>query len=865
MGWFSRLANILRPQDLRDDIDEELQYHIDARISDNLAAGMSVEEARQDALRRFGGKSVMLEKSRDADVVLWFETILQDVRYGLRSLRAGPGVTSVALISLTLALGANTAIFSVVNAVLLRALPFQDPSRIAVLGMTSTLNGSHMTVSPLDFEDWKTSSRSFERMAGYREADAAYILDGETGWLEFAWVHGDFFPLFGRKPVLGRTFGAGDDAHEVVLSYALWQSRFNGSPGAIGHTVIVSGIPFQVIGVMPQDFRFPLEETQLWAPASALPDWKTHRATRHGGFFHVVGRLHRGVTWAQARADMDAISRRLAAEYPATNSDYVATIVPLAAEVHGKTIPFLLAVLFGAVGFVLLIACANVANLLLARGAVREREIALRTALGAARTRIVRQLLTESVLLSVLAGLIALPVAAWSIRALIALAPHGIARLAESHIDARVLAFGMMLSFATGIVFGIAPAIRISGDFGGRGQTAGLRSRTVRRAFVVAEVALAVILVTGAGLLIRSFAALQAVDPGFRTERVLTATLRFSNTLPRARRAALYREAMDLVERLAGVTAAGAISTMFYSGDEGKFGLRAVEGRQAESRAHWTPMRWSTVSGDYFQALGVRLLRGRFFDERDTANSPPVVIINETTARRYWPGADPIGKGIKGFDPRGRSDEWVRVIGVVKDMRMRGLDRTPIAQIFEAQAQSHDETEDLVVRTTLSAANLRDAIRSIDKSAVWSDVMTLEEQLREQTAPRRFETLLVALFAAMALLLAGAGIFGMMHFAVAQRTREIGVRMALGAQRADVLGMILREGFVLAAIGIGSGLAGSFAVTRALRGFLFEVTPGDPLTLGSAALLLAAVALVACFIPARRATNIDPMAALRCE
>ncbi len=664
---------------------------------------------------------------------------------------------------------------------------------------------------------------------------------------------------------MGRIFsGNANDAHEVVLSHRFWRSRFGASSDAIGRTVNVNGVAFQVAGVMPEDFNFPSEKTELWAPAVAWPDWQSRRGNRESGFGTVAGRMRPGVTLAQARADMETINRQLADEYPKANADRGVDIVALAAQIHGKTVPFMLAVLFGAVTFVLLTACANVANLLLARGAAREHEIALRAALGAGRLRIFRQLLTESLVLSGLAGVLALPVAGWSIPALVAMAPRGIARLGEAHIDARVLAFGLILSLATGILFGLAPAIRISGGLSDRRQTAGLHARALRRGLVVAEVAMAVILVTGAGLLIRSFAALQSVDPGFQPQRVLAATLRFPNAAP-ARRAAVYRDGVTRIGRLPGVIAAGAISTMFFTSDQSNFGLRALEDRVAEAPARWTPMTWSTIGGDYFQALGVPLLRGRFFNERDTQEAPPVVIINETMAHRYWPGQDPIGKGIKGFDARGRNDDWVRVIGVVKDMHSRGLERAPMAQIYEAQAQSDDATENLVVRTAVSAAALREAIRSIDKTAVWADVSTLEDRLREQNAPRRFQMLLLSLFAAIALALAGAGIFSMMHFSVAQRTREIGIRIAMGARPAHVIGMVMREGLLLVAGGAATGFAGSLALTRTLRGLLFEIAPGDPATLTAVSLLLVSIALLACYFPARRAMGVDPMMALRHE
>ena len=565
------------------------------------------------------------------------------------------------------------------------------------------------------------------------------------------------------------------------------------------------------------------------------------------------------------RAETDVISRGLATQYPEDNADRSMRIVPLATQIHGKTVPFMLAILSGAVLLVLLIACANVANLLLARGVARREEIAIRSALGASGGRIARQLVTESLLLSCLGGALGLPLAALAIRAFIALAPHGIARLGEAHLEAPVLIFSSALSLATGLLFGFAPAIRISQQVSSRQQTAGADSHGMRRAFVVVQIALATVLLTGAGLLIRSFVAVQSVDPGFRTARVISAKLRFSSALPPDRRTALFREAMTRLGNLNGVRAVGAINTMFYLGSDSKFGLRAVEGRALESAQQWTPMRWSTISGNYFQALGIPLVRGRFFSNDDTKNTTPVVMINETMARRYWPGENPIGKGIKGFDARGRNDEWVRVIGVVKDMHSGGLERLPIAQIYETQAQSFDETENLVVYTDASVGVLRETIGSLDRSAVLTDVATLGARLQEQNLARRFQTLLLSFFAALALMLAGAGIFATMHYNVAQRTKEIGIRMALGASRATVVEMVVREGLLLAAVGCGVGLAGSVVFSRSIRSMLFEVRPGDPGTLSAVLLLLGGIALFACYIPARRATRIDPVKALRCD
>lgn len=868
MARLRRLGNVFRAAELRREIDEELRYHLDARIADNLAAGMSPEEARNDARRRFGGPALTLDRAHDADTLASLGSVLQDLRYGARNMRSNPFVTLVALLSLALAIGAGTAIFSVIDAVLLRALPYREPDRIVLAWMSDSLTGSRANPSVPNFDDWKSRAHSFQALALYREADAVFAVEGQPGWTEYALVYGDFFRVLARNPVVGRVFSAmAGDSQEVVLSYGLWRSQFAGSPDVIGRTVNVSGINYQIVGVMPEDFAFPSAETRLWVPAQSLPNWQARRQDRGGGFGTVIGRLRPGVALERARAEMQGITAQLVAEYPEANGDRAGAvgIVPLAAAIHGKTVPFMLAILAAAVLLVLLIACANAAGLLLARGAVRGREIALRAALGAGRGRILRQLVTESMLLSCLAGILGVPIAAWSTRALVALAPHRIARLGEAHVDARVLAFSLGLSLATGVLFGLAPAMRISRGIDSRRQTAGIESQGMRRAFVVAEIALAGILLAGAGLLIRSFAAVEAVDPGFRPSRVITATLRFRATVPGAVRVALYSEAIARIEHSPGVSAAGGISTMFYTGEDAKFGLRAVEGQPPESQANWTAMKWSTVSGDYFQALGVPLLHGRFFNDRDTRSATPVVIINETMARRYWPGGDAIGKGIKGWDPRGRNDEWVRVVGVVKDMRSRGLDRAPMAQIYEPLAQSFDETANLVVRTDASAALLRDLIRSIDKTAVLTGITTLDARLREQNAPRRFQTLLLSIFAALALALAAAGIFAAMHYSVAQRRQEIGIRMALGARQAQVVGMVLREGLLLIGMGIAMGLGGSLLLTRSIRSLLFEVGPGDPLTLTLVSLLLIAAGLAACYFPARRATQVDPLVALRCE
>jgi len=865
--WISRLTNMIRPTRVSEEIAEELRFHVDSRIAANIDSGMSWEEARLDAVKRMGNATAAQQKAYEANVLLWVETVLQDVRYGLRSLRSNPLVSFVAVVSMALAIGASTAIFSIVHVVLLRELPYRDPDRIVMLwGVDKLRNSLENNTSVPNFEDWRKQTRTLEDLASYREVEASFSLDGKTDWIEYASVNGDFFGLMGRAPLIGHALIADDvDGHQIVLSHRLWQTRFGSSPDVVGKTVELNGIASQVVGVMPHDFAFPSADTLLWAPASAIPNWNARRSERGRGFGPILARLRPNSSLAQASAETEVISRELAAKYPDDDGDRGMRLVPLAAQIHGKTIPFMLAILSGAVFLVLLIACANIANLLLARGASRKEEIAIRSALGASKRRIARQIVTESLLLSILGGALGLPIASLGIRAFLALAPHGIARLGDAHLDTPVLVFSVALSIATGLMFGFAPALRSSQEVKSRQHTAGLDSDRMRRAFVVMQIALAIVLLTGAGLLIRSFVAVQSVDPGFRTARVLSATLRFSSALPPDRRAALYRDAMAHLRALPQVHAVGAVNTMFYLGNESRFGLRAVEGRALESSQRWTPMTWSTISGDYFQAMGIPLLRGRYFSNEDTKNKTPVVIINETMARRYWPGENPIGKGIKGFDARGRNDEWVRVIGVVKDMHSGGLERLPIAQIYETQAQSFDETANLVIYTDASVSVLRETIASLDRSAVLTDVSTLGARLQEQNRLRRFQTLILVLFAVLALALAISGIFATIHFGVAQRTREIGIRMALGADRATVVGMILREGILLVVAGCVIGLVGSLAFSRSIRSLLFEVRPSDPLTFCAVLLILAAMALVACYIPARRATQVDPVIALRCD
>jgi cell division protein FtsX len=727
------------------------------------------------------------------------------VRYALRSLRRNPAVTAIVIASLALAIGASTAMFSIVNAALLRALPYADSGRIAMLWTANLLNGSmEQSTSIPNMEDWKARARTFEDMAAYREAKGPLVDTAQSGrdpqWIRYASVTDNFFSMLGRSADVGRVFRREDfiaDHRVAVVAHSLWQRWLAGAADVIGRRVNVGGLDVEIIGVMPHDFWFPTKDVQLWVPAAVDSQWQRSHDDRGTRFGVVVGRLAPDATIEQARAEMQVVAAHLRRQYRDTNADLDVNLVPLQVQVLGTSVPFMLELLLGAVSCVLLIACANVANLLLARGVARRREMAVRAALGAGRRRIARQLLTESVLLS----------------------------------------------------------------------CAGGASVKMRRAFVVCQFALALVLLAAAGLLIRTLVAVQSVDSGFSDPGVVTAHVRFQTSLPRERRAALYEETMARVRQLPGVRSVGAVGTMFWSDDSRKFGLRAIDGHADKPRDQWGALTWTTISGDYFQALGVPLVRGRFFRDADSRDAAPVVLINETMARRYWSGEEPIGHRIKGFDARGRNDDWVTVVGVVKDVHSQGLERAPMAQIFEAQRQSLDETENLVVSATTAGLPdaLRRTIRELDRTAVLSDVATLGDRLREQNAQRRFQTYVLTAFAALALLLAAAGIFGVTHYSVVQRTQEIGIRMALGAQRRTVLGMVFRETLVLTAAGIGLGVASALALMRMISSLLFGVTPYDPVTFAVVSLGLTSVAMVACCVPAARAARVDPMLTLRTE
>ncbi len=793
--------------------------------------------------------------------------LLQDLHYAARTLRKNPGFTTVATVTLALGIGANTALFSVLEAVLLRPLPYKNPGRLVLM-----VSGATYT----DFEAWKSHNRIFEDMAVYyRDAGRSRVTptgDGEPESVQGGFVAANFLPMIGLPPLVGRWFTSDEERRRervVVLSHGLWSRRFGASPEVAGKSLQIDGMNWEVIGVMPADFQLPSSNVQFWAPITANrywgevipfdPNYSRYAYAR----WNAVTRLKPGATLEQAQAEMSTINTRLNQTAPDPNRARGIDVVPLRVNLSGNT-RLALYVLFGAVCFVLLIACTNVANLVLARGAARQREVAIRTALGAGRGRLIGQLFTESAVLAALSGCLGLVLAAFGIRTLVAFGPPDIPRLNQAGLDSGVVEFTLAVSLFAAILFGLAPAFRISRSDPNESLRSGA-ART-RNLLVVAEFALSVVLLTGAGLLVRSFLAVQAVDPGFRPEHVLTMRITMPTGTTTARRISLDDLALERIRSIPGVQAAGAIDGLLVRNPD-SFGLRSVEGRAPESEAQWAPLDWTTIRGDYICAMGSRLLRGRFFSGRDGKGTPLVAIVDESMARRYWPGEDPIGKRFKGFDKRGRNDEWLTVIGVVRDMRRHGREREPAAHIYQWYKQSDQSTPDLVVRTTgdpqALAATLRQVVRGLDQTAILSSVMTLEQQLAEQLSPRRFQTGLLALFSLIALVLASVGIYGVMHYSVAQRTHEIGIRMALGARPSDVLRMVIRQGLTLALAGLALGLAGAWWLTRILSNLLYGVTPADPPTFFSVSFLLTAVAALASSIPAWRAAKVDPLQALR--
>ena len=814
------------------------------------------------------------------------DTLLHDLRYATRSLLRSPGFALVAILTLALGIGANTTIFTVVRSVILRPLPYAEPDRIVML-WNSWTDEPKIWLSEPEVLDYQGVS-SLEDVAAYAVGEANLTGERDPERVPGAFMTANMLDVLGMQPMLGRGFTPDEAVSEgsqvVVLSHGLWQRRFGGDPGVVGQTIRINGEPNVVLGVMPPDFKLPLDfrearPAQLFVPLELSAD----DAGRGSRYLLAVSRLQPGATLSRARAELNAVvqswkDKGLIDWAP----EFAAVPVPVAEEVTGDVRPALL-VLLAAVALVLLIACVNVANLLLARSDGRRREMAVRAAIGAGHGRILRQLLTESFLLALVGGAVGLAGAGVAVQTLVAIAPEGVPRVESLGLDAMVLGFSAAVVLLTGMIFGVVPALEaarpdLAGGLreGGRAATAGGTRQRFRRALVVAEIALSVLLVIGAGLLIRSFAELRNLPLGFQPDGVLTAQLALpSSDYPEESDVvAFYRELTERVQVIPGVERAAAVRLLPLAGEIGDWGID-IEGK-AEPSDNTFNADLQIATPGYFEGMGIQLRRGRGIEETDRADALPIVVINRTMAERYFPGEDPIGQRLRlGGDEQGRP--WMTVVGTVEDVRHNAVSEEARREMYLPHAQTPTSlggaprTLSLVIRTTGTgspasiAARLREEVARMDPNLPLADVRPLEDIVSAALVQPRFTMVLLAAFAALALVLAAIGIYGVLSYAVAQRTQEIGIRMALGAERGRVLRMVLRQGMTVALLGVGVGLLGAWALARVLASQLYGISPSDPLTFAVVALILVAVALLASFIPARRATRVDPMVALRAD
>ncbi|MBO0725779.1 MAG: ABC transporter permease [Blastocatellia bacterium] len=883
------LRALLRRSEMERELDEELRHHIEQQIEQNIRLGMNLEEARSAARKAFCGVEQAKERSRDARGVRWLEDLWQDLGYGGRVLMKTPGFTLIAAITLALGIGANTAIFSVVNGVLLRQLPYEKPERLALIWEKfSSWRLEQVPISASEFADYRNQTQSFSSLAAFDTADFNLTGGDLPERAPGAEVSASLFPLLGVKPQLGRAFSTEENepGHDdvVLLSHGLWRRGFGADPGIIGRILALNGRSYKVIGVMPPSFQFPMslfgikgvtftQPAELWTPVTFSADSLKERASRS---LCVIGRLKPGVTLAQAGAEMNTIAYRMRQQYPKNYppEGWGAYPVSLHEQIVGRMrLPLL--VLMGAVSLVLLIACANVASLLLARSTVRRKEIAVRAALGASSRRITRQLITESLLLAFCGGGLGALIALWGTDQLVSLSAQTLPRMKEVGIDGRVLGFTLAISMLTGLVFGLMPVIEASKldlnevlKEGGRLGAVSAGQKRLRSLIVVAEFALALVLLIGAGLLSRSFWRLQNVSPGFEPENALT----FQLTLPWAsypgsrQVAAFFQQAVARISHLPGVKAAGAASILPLSGSNNDQGF-VIEGRMLRDLKDVGDEEFRVVTPDYFRAMGIPLLKGRFFNDADNADIAGVTIINQAFAKRHFRGEEPLGKRLTMDDPREPNAKWLTIVGVVGDVRHGGLNVEEKPEFYVPHLQYARLSMILVARIAADPANLSAAIRreilALDPQLPLYNVRPMERIIDESVAPQRLSTLIFGGFAALALMLAAIGIYGVMSYAVAQRTNEIGIRIALGAQTRDVLKLVVTQGMKPALAGIAIGLAAALGLTRLMKNLLFDVSATDPLTFAAITLLIAAVGLLACWIPARRATKVDPLQALR--
>jgi putative ABC transport system permease protein len=891
MRWLNILSARLRALAGREavlrDIDEELRLHMEMEAEANVRRGMSHSEARRAARLSFGNFDVMRDAAYGVRGGGLMETILQDIRYGARVLAKHKGFTAVAVLTLALGIGANTAIFSVVNELLLRPLPYRDADRVAMLWEVTPSGRHQNTTSRKNFLAWREQAKSFEAIAAFSDQRVNLTGVGDPEEVAMQIASSGLFNVLGVDAVVGRTFTKDDiqpgAPRVAVLSYGLWQRKFGGDRGVVGRPVTLNGEPYTVIGVVPANFQWFIRSRsgtgkppEVWTLLTMPSSQEDAGGAWHGRFLSVVGKLKPGVSVEQADAELKTVEARLAADDPRYNKNYSAEIIPVREQLVGNVRPALW-LLLGAVGFVLLIACANVANLLLARAASREKEIAVRTALGARRSRIVRQLLTESILLAVLGGACGLALAWWGIQALVAISPRDLVNLQGVGLNLTVLGWTLAVALLTGVLFGLVPALEATrvdlndtlkeGGKGSSGQ--GARSRGLRGALVVAEVALALVLLVSAGLLVKSFSRMRDIDTGFQTGNILTMVVR----LPDAKYnedtkvVAFFNQALERIRAAPGVRSVGMVNYLPLYGGLGSATGFVIDGQPAPPPGEGPSTNVRVSDGAYFGSIGIPVLRGRHFNEAENAQPRHVVIVSDAFARKFFPGEDPVGKRIDVhmFDKPNPTE----IVGVVGDVRYDSLTDAAEPTVYFPLPELTYSFMTLVVRADGDPASLAPAVRreisSIDPDQPVSDVRTMTQVMADTVGRARFSTLLFGLFAGLATLLSAVGIFGVMNYSVTLRTRELGLRMALGAQPSRVLMLVLRQGLLLTLVGVAVGLAGALAITRVMSSLLFGVSAADPLTFAAIVPLLTIVSLVACYIPARRATRIDPLVALRYE
>jgi predicted permease len=879
-----RMRSLARRGPVDGDLDKELRFHLEQQIEENLALGMPPAEARRAALRRLGGMAQIQEECRDMRRTNYIENLWDDLHYAIRILVNSPGFTVVIVLTLALSIGANSAIFSVIDGVLLRPLPYPEANRIVrVFFHSATYN--KFPLNPFDFRDFRARNRSFDSLAGFTRGDLQLSGAGRPERFAGFQITAGYFHVLGLSPARGHEFNTKDElpgnGRLVILSDRLWRSRFAADPDIIGRKIMLDSQPFTVAAVMPPGTDHPGNEyhgvahgetVDLWWPFTFRGDPNQ----RGSHYLEVMGRLKSGVTPAQAQAEMNALIAQVSREHANALEGWQALVIPLYQEIVGPTRRLLL-VLLGAVALVLFIACANTANLLLARATARQREVAVRAALGAGRSRLVRQMLTESLLIALLSGGLAAGIAAAGVRTLVALLPDGFPRADSIHVNAAVFTFTLLIALATGMLFGLAPALQAARTDlqqslrdGGRGSTSGGRHTRLRSALVVGEVSLACVLLIGAGLMLRSFVNLLRTDPGFRPEHVLTASISLPFEHYKVADAALfYRRLVTNLNSVAGVRAAGAGTDLPWTGYDDNIGGFTIEGKKPAAHEEFHA-RYHVASPDYFRALGIPLIRGRFFTDGDYIDAPLALIINQSMARRYWPNEDAVGKRIT-LEDKPKAKDWMTIVGIVGDVKDKPDSKAAEMAFWWPVLQSPVDINQMsiVLRGSSDPAwlvnALRDVVHQMDPTLAVAEVRLMDQIADASVSTPRFALFLVVLFGGLALTLAAIGMYGVISYSVNQRTHEFGLRMALGAKPFDVLRLVLREGIQLALLGAALGVAGALALSRLLGSLLYEVGSADPVAFASVPLVAIAIAALACYLPARRATNADPMASLRSE